>query len=103
MPVPEALKDSPHHRYLEVAIDAAVAAGDVIKGSFKGPKQVEEKLNHADLVTATDKAAEVRPHGNEGFRNHEYKGQGPLLVAFTVSRARGGSRCTAYAAFGLSR
>ncbi|PNW82312.1 hypothetical protein CHLRE_06g278202v5 [Chlamydomonas reinhardtii] len=83
MPVPEALKDSPHHRYLEVAIDAAVAAGDVIKGSFKGPKQVEEKLNHADLVTATDKAAEDLIFGRirAAFPDHAFIGEESAAAA----------------------
>ncbi|KAG2502204.1 hypothetical protein HYH03_000690 [Edaphochlamys debaryana] len=58
MSVPEALLQHKYVAWLEVAVEAATAAGTIIKGAFQGVKQVSEKLNHADLVTETDKAAE---------------------------------------------
>lgn len=57
--LPAPLTDNQYADFISVALEAALAAGDVIKHAFTQPKNVEEKLNHADLVTATDKAAEV--------------------------------------------
>jgi fructose-1,6-bisphosphatase/inositol monophosphatase family enzyme len=41
-------------RELDVAVEAARAAGAIIKHGFQGKKAVEEKKNASDLVTETD-------------------------------------------------
>ncbi|PNH03560.1 Inositol monophosphatase 2 [Tetrabaena socialis] len=58
--VPQSLSDHQYAEHIRVAVAAALAGGEVIREAFSQPKQVETKLNnHADLVTATDKAVEV--------------------------------------------
>ncbi|GFR42311.1 hypothetical protein Agub_g3217, partial [Astrephomene gubernaculifera] len=66
-----------------VAIDAALAAGEIIREAFKQPKQVQEKLNHADLVTATDKAAEDLIHSRirRSFPDHAFIGEESCAAA----------------------
>ncbi len=64
--VPEALQSHQYKQELQVAVDAAVAAGELIRAAFsgeEGQKEVQQKSGLADLVTATDKACEVpQPH-----------------------------------------
>lgn len=63
--VPEALQSNQYKQELQVAADAAVAAGELIRAAFsaEAQKEVQLKSGLADLVTATDKACEVpQPH-----------------------------------------
>lgn len=57
--------------YLAVALDAAKAAGDVIKSAFAKPKNVEHK-GAVDLVTETDQQCEklVLERIQEAFPSH---------------------------------
>ncbi|KXZ45857.1 hypothetical protein GPECTOR_50g651 [Gonium pectorale] len=74
---PAALADHRYVEYVSVAVDAAKAAGEVIRQAFKQPKKVQEKLNHADLVTATDKAAEdlIFSRIRRSFPDHRFIGE----------------------------
>ncbi|GIM11775.1 hypothetical protein Vretimale_15249, partial [Volvox reticuliferus] len=75
--IPNPLLSHKYADYVSVAVDAALAAGEVIKHAFKQPKKVEEKLNHADLVTATDKAAEdlIFSRIRRSFPDHRFIGE----------------------------
>ncbi|EFJ52899.1 hypothetical protein VOLCADRAFT_78931 [Volvox carteri f. nagariensis] len=75
--VPTPLLDHQYHDYISVAVDAALAAGEIIRHAFKQPKKVEEKQNHADLVTATDKAAEdlIFNRIRRSFPDHHFIGE----------------------------
>eukprot|EP00878_Enallax_costatus_P010703 GHUV01011179.1.p1 GENE.GHUV01011179.1~~GHUV01011179.1.p1 ORF type:complete len:196 (+),score=33.49 GHUV01011179.1:304-891(+) len=62
---------------LQVATDAASAAGAIIKKAINSSKQVEQKSSHVDLVTATDKQCEsiIRSILEQHFPQHRFIGE----------------------------
>lgn len=66
-----------YQAYLEVAVDAATAAGNIIASAFHSEKEVDEKKNATDLVTATDRASEELIMGRlkEAFPDHKFIGE----------------------------
>ncbi|GLC42156.1 hypothetical protein PLESTB_000637000 [Pleodorina starrii] len=90
--VPSPLLDHKYADYISVAVDAALKAGEIIRHAFKQPstnKQVAEKLNHADLVTATDKAAEdlIFSRIRRSFPDHRFIGEESSSAAAAAAAA----------------
>lgn len=63
-------------RWLEVAVEAAKAAGALIRDAFSKPKNVEHK-GQVDLVTETDKECEevIIAHIKAAFPDHKFIGE----------------------------
>lgn len=76
----------PLERYLDVAVDCARSAGQIIAEAFKQPKRVEAKGSATDLVTDTDKKAEelILAKIKAAFPSHKFIGEeGSAAQGFT--------------------
>ncbi|XP_047330663.1 inositol monophosphatase 3 isoform X2 [Impatiens glandulifera] len=78
-------QNNSHSKFLEIAVDAAKKAGEVIREGFYQTKHVEHK-GQVDLVTETDKACEdlIFNHLKQHFPDHKFIGE-ETTAAYGVS------------------
>ncbi|XAR65743.1 L-galactose 1-phosphate phosphatase [Bertholletia excelsa] len=74
-----------YSKYLDIAVDAAKRAGEIIREGFYQTKRVEHK-GQVDLVTETDKACEdlIFNHLKQHFPDHKFIGE-ETTAAFGVT------------------